>query len=99
MASGQNGEAFHPAQAPVTMVLEQKQRHGIASMRTPTAKELLVQEHPHMKRIAITEKSRNVGFCSQVNTRDPFNSHDDPPTIRRLPGDKRLHGIVQSHLF
>jgi hypothetical protein len=60
MASGQNGEAFHPAQAPVAMVLEQKQRHGIASMRTPTAKELLVQEHPHMKRIAITEKSRNA---------------------------------------
>ena len=62
MVSGRIGEALDRAPSPV--VQERKRRHGNASMRTPTVKELLVQDHPHMLRVAIMEQSRNVGFCS-----------------------------------
>ena len=99
MVSGRIGEALDRAPSPV--VPGRERRHGNASMRTPTVKELPVQDHPHMLRVAIMEQSRNVGFCSKVKTKDLFKftlkgkgsskkkekSNYFTPTIYRLQGD------------
>ena len=61
MASGQPGEAWDPA--PSLAEQERKQKPGSASMLTPTARELLVQDRPHMLSHATMQQSHNVGFA------------------------------------
>ena len=61
MASGQPGEAWDPVLSLVGQ--EHKRKQGSASMLTPTARELLVQDRPQMLSRATMQQSHNVGFA------------------------------------